>query len=488
MSDAEVRKLSYGAKLGFGVGQFGEGVCRVVFGTYMLFFYNQVIGISATLTGIALAIALVFDAISDPVAGSISDRWKSKWGRRHPFITGSAIPLALSIIALFNPPGEMHELFYFGWLTLFAVAARLFLTLYHVPHMALGAEMAHEYSDRTRVYSYSELFGTIGSAGFAFLVLTYIFPSIEGASHGMLNEAGYPPFSMTAGATIIITILLCAWGTRKEIPYLPSWDVTEERLSLGRLWREVRTALGSRSYRMLLCGLLSAMLLLSYEGSLMVYIYVHFWELPTESMRWLGPAALIALPISAAMTPPLTRMFDKRTILLCFGSITIINMNLMIMLRLFTPFTPDNGDPMLLYMLLGVAFFSGLVGPALMITFNSMFADVADELELRTGGRQEGMIFSARSFSFKASGALATVIGGIALDLIAFPRAAEAGAVPAEIVFRLGVVAGPVTLVLGLLAMLFYLAYQLDRKRMAEIRDELAKRRAAQHTGGQRPD
>jgi len=470
--------LPMSSKLGFGVGQVGEGITGVVFGTFLLFYYNQVVGISAALTGVALAISLACDAISDPLAGSISDRFRSRWGRRHPFMAGSAIPLALCIVALFNPPADMPDLFYFGWLVVFAVLARLFLTLYHVPHMALGAEMAHDYTDRTRVFSYSQLFGTLGGAGFSFAMLTLFFPTTADVSHGMLNAAGYPSFAAVAAVGIVISIGLCVWGTKREIPHLPTWNVEYERLSPQRLWREIVTALGSHSYRMLIFGLLGGQLILGIEGTFMIYIYVHFWELSTEAMRWLSPMILLGVPISAAITPYLTQRMEKRTILILFSTWIVLNTNILILLRLFTDILPQNGDPALFYVLLACSFVTGLVAPAIMITFNSMFADIADELELRTGARQEGIIFSARSFGFKAAAALATILGGIVLDLVGFPKGAEAGQVSADILFRLGIVAAPATIIIGLANLLFFAAYRLNRAKLAEIKAELNKRRA----------
>ncbi|MCZ6710346.1 MAG: hypothetical protein O7B25_08285, partial [Gammaproteobacteria bacterium] len=90
------------------------------------------------------------------------------------------------------------------------------------------------------------------------------------------------------------------------------------------------------------------------------------------------------------------------------------------------------------------------------------------------------IIFSARSFGFKASAAMATVLGGIALDLIGFPRGAEVGEVSPEIVFRLGLVAAPATIVIGMMNLMFFTAYRLDRARVTEIQAELVKRRAVQ--------
>ena len=233
---APQRLLPFRSKLGFGVGQLAEGITLGVFNTFVLFYFNQILGVSGTLTGIALGIALFFDAITDPLAGSFSDRLNTRWGRRHPLMAVAAVPMGLCVIALFNPPAGQSEYFYFGWLVTFAVLARGFLTLYHIPHLALGAEMAQDYLDRTRVYSYSQLFGTIGTYGFGFVMLTLFFPSTEAGTHGMLNQAGYLPLSIVAALGITLSIGLCVWGTASEIPYLPKVRFNQiERLHPRRL-------------------------------------------------------------------------------------------------------------------------------------------------------------------------------------------------------------------------------------------------------------
>jgi GPH family glycoside/pentoside/hexuronide:cation symporter len=473
------RVLPLSSKLSFGVGQLTEGIIYSVFSTFVLFYFNQILGVSGTLTGIALGIALFFDAISDPLAGSISDRLRSRWGRRHPLIASAGIPLALCIIALFNPPSAQTELFYFGWLVTFAVLSRLFLTFYNIPHLALGAEMAPDYLDRTRIYSYSQFFGTLGIAGFGFLMLTLFFPTVDPKVHGLLNVDGYLSLSLSAAIGIVIAIGICVIGTAKEIPHLPQANFTNEaRLSVLRVFGELKTAFANRSYRMLVGGLFCAVVLLGLEASLMVYMYVHFWGMQTESMRWIGPAAIAALPLSVLLAPVLTRYLDKRFSLIGLSIIIIFCNNIMICLRLFTDWLPNNGTPELLGMLLLFVFIGGLCSPSVMITLNSMFADVCDEQELLTGDRQEGVIFSARSFSFKAGGALATMLAGVALDLIGFPRGAAVGEVSAEVITRLGWVAGPLTSVIGLFILGFYLAYRLDRERMHQIQAELAQRRS----------
>ena len=155
------RKIAFSTKLNFGVGQVAEGLKNSAFGILVLFYYNQVLGVPGTLCGLALGIALIFDAVTDPLAGSLSDNWKSRLGRRHPFMYASAIPLALAFFGLFSPP-ELGSFGLFLWLLVFSILTRAAMTLYHVPHIALGAELTENFEERTTIVAYRQAFGTFG--------------------------------------------------------------------------------------------------------------------------------------------------------------------------------------------------------------------------------------------------------------------------------------------------------------------------------------
>jgi len=101
---SEGRKVSTRSKLAFGVGQSAEGITSSAYNLLILFFYNQVLGLSPALASLALFLALVVDAVTDPLVGSISDSYRSALGRRHPFMYVSAFPVALAFYALFSPP------------------------------------------------------------------------------------------------------------------------------------------------------------------------------------------------------------------------------------------------------------------------------------------------------------------------------------------------------------------------------------------------
>ena len=110
-----------------------------------------------------------------------------------------------------------------------------------------------------------------------------------------------------------------------------------------------------------------------------------------------------------------------------------------------------------------------------------MFADISDEVELQTGVRREGVIFASRSFANKFINAMGALVGGIARDLIAFPKAAVAGSVPLDTVWWLGFLEGPATSLISLTGIMFYLRYEIDKKRHAEIIAGIEARRVAEN-------
>ena len=91
-------------KLAFGIGASGEAATNWIFNVLTFFFYNQILGLSPSLAGLAVFIAIIFDAITDPVMGSISDRFHSRWGRRHPFMFAAPAPIVVAMYMIFFPP------------------------------------------------------------------------------------------------------------------------------------------------------------------------------------------------------------------------------------------------------------------------------------------------------------------------------------------------------------------------------------------------
>ncbi len=429
--------------MSFGAGQAAEGIKNTAFNTFLLFFYQQVLGVPGTYTGIALAIALLFDAVTDPVAGSLSDKVRTRWGRRHPFILISALPLSFAFFALFNPPSGLSHLAAAAWLSVFAILIRGSLTFYHVPHLALGAEMAHDYNQRSTLFAFSTLFGALGGSLLAFIAYRTFFPTTPEFTPGMLNPAGYYGFSIFAGITAVLFIAICLIGTWREIPFLKEPPPTPP-FSPRKVITELGDLFGNTSFRALFLGMLLATTSLAVEGVFGPYMGLHFWGLTTEELSVLPLVVLVGLLLSVPLTPIVTRWLDKKRVVVLFAFITIINMNALTVLRLLdVSWFPDNESPWILRLMVLRYLIMATVAPIIFSSINSMFADIADEHELETGERREGIIYSARSFTQKATGAIGVIVGGFIIDLIAFPAGARTGSVDADTIWWLGFAEGP---------------------------------------------
>ncbi len=462
----------------YGIGQAAEGIKNQAFNVFLLFYYQQVVGVSGTLTGLALGIALAFDAATDPLAGYFSDRLRSRFGRRHPFMFFSAFPLGLAFVAVFNPPGGLSEVGYFLWLTTFAVLVRAGLTFYYVPHLALGAEMAHDYDQRSTLFAYSTVLSITAMAAVTFIGYRYFFPTTADYSPGTLNPDGYSGFSWFFAVAMFLVIMLCVLGTAGEIRHLRDAP-KPAALSVRAFIRDFADVFANRSFRMLFVGMLLSTFAIAVEAVFSPFMGVHFWGLPTEMLAWLSFATLAGLWLGLPMVPVLTRRLDKRWAVVGPAVLVVVNANVALCLRLAdVSWFPDNQSPWVFWIYFGRYLLQGMLLPVIFASFNSMFADIADEIELERGKRCEGVIYAARSFSGKATAALGALIGGILLDVIAFPRNATAGSVPADVIWNLGFLEGPATSVLSLCGVLFYLRYRIDRRRHAEIRDAIAARKS----------
>ena len=189
-------------------------------GIATMLFYNQVLGLSASLCGVVFLIASVVDGISDPILGAFSDQFKSRWGRRHPLMFLSAFPLAISFYCLYQPPEGLSETGLFVWFLLFMILTRTAKTFYTVPHAALGAELTEDYHERTSIFGYNAVTGMVGGVGFGVFLLVVVFPSTADYGNGLLNEGRYALLAAFGAVTIVVSLFACTFGTRDQIPYL----------------------------------------------------------------------------------------------------------------------------------------------------------------------------------------------------------------------------------------------------------------------------
>ena len=164
-------------KFFYSSGAIANGVKTDAFTFFLLFFYSNVIGLTPGLASLAIFIALLVDAFTDPLMGVISDRTKHNLGRRHPYFLLGMIPMSLSYFMLFSiqTSWELSQQLLFLWMLTFTMLTRLGMTIFEVPHRSLGSEMSRSYTERTSIFASREMLGWLGGLFNAFLAYTIFF-------------------------------------------------------------------------------------------------------------------------------------------------------------------------------------------------------------------------------------------------------------------------------------------------------------------------
>ena len=462
--------LSNKFKINYSIGSVANGVKTDTFTFFLLFFYSNIIGLNPGLAGSAIFIALCIDAITDPLMGTISDRTNSSLGRRHPYMFISFIPMSLGYILLFAPRQgwDMSQTDLFLWMTVFTVLTRLGMTLFDIPHRAFGGEVTKDYQERTILMSWREAFGWIAGLSNAFLGYGIFFASTPEYPQGQLNPDAWFPFALTGAIVMIISVLYSSYSTKDEIKSLSKWT---GNITLTDIFKELRIAIGNKSFLIFFFGNLFLSLSWGLANTLTLFVNTYFWEFEATQIKYFLPIYLMGTLLALYLTPKLVNLFDKRTIVMISISVVgIIAPAAFIFYNL--GLTPENGSYEL------VMFISSFL--IILITFNiignmvrdSMVGDIADEVELDSGKRQEGILFATVGFMQKLNTGLGSFFAGQVLNFINFDRSNHT----AEQAYTLAFVQGPITTILMIVPLIIFSFYSLSASRHNEIIESLKSR------------
>jgi len=293
------------------------GIKNVIFGTWVLLYYNQVLGLEPYLASIALGISLFFDAISDPLVGVWSDRFKSKLGRRHPFIYASIFPLAFCIWLLFVPPSSYDQTYLFLKLLTLTVCIRLAITFFETPRAALGPELTKDYDRRNTLNAMGLFFGYGGAILVGFVMLAFFLPETKGfmGSRAYLNPEGYEKLAYFAGFLTLTLGFIAASSTHKHIKDL---HIIPESLNIDikQVFREVVETLSNKSWLMIFFGGCLYALFLGLNTGVGNYISIYFWEWTPSDISVFPLAGGLAAIIGAIIAVVISQGRGKKNIAL----------------------------------------------------------------------------------------------------------------------------------------------------------------------------
>tara|TARA_X000000950_G_scaffold269327_1_gene347842 strand:- start:19473 stop:20855 length:1383 start_codon:yes stop_codon:yes gene_type:complete len=453
-------KINNIQKFSFGLGGGVNAIKTDFFVWYLGAYYLTVLGLNPLLTGLALLMALVIDAISDPLIGTASDRIRSKFGRRHLLMAFSLLPISLSYLMLFLPDPEWAEnqFFLFAWLLVFAVVTRFSVTLFDIPHRALAAEIPESYEDKANIMSLREGFQSLIALSHSFIILPFI--NLDG------NDQW---FNVGIIGSIIMFVLglISIIGTMSLIPQLYKWPETEENDNpFKEIQKQISFVYKNKTIILFLLGSITIQLAWGLANSLTFLTQTQFWGLTTLQIQEFIKIYFFSTIVSWFLVPKLVKNFEKRTILLF--SLVVIG------IFQATPFIlykvgvmPEFGSNSLVYFLAVFIFITGTFSIMSLMTRESMVPDMIDQVQQESNLRQDGTISSLTSFCAKCMTGLGQFFSMFVLWLISFPQ----GSIDATFTQRemLALFQGPMIMLLFLIPIVIFSGYKIDRKKHREI-------------------
>ncbi|TGL24592.1 MFS transporter [Leptospira yanagawae] len=450
-------KLKTPVKMGYGLAETGITAVQLFTQIYLLKYYTEIVGLNSSLAGIALSISVIWDAISDPLMGRISDHTHSRFGRRRPYILMGGILLAISVLLLFSPPNISSQIGKFSYLLSVYLLVNTAMTIISVPHIALGGELSFERNERTSVFGWRLFFSNIGML-IGMIVPAAILQSLGDES----SKENIVTSRTTAGEIVSLVILFSSfitfWVTKgkdtiqtdknKQLPFFQSFgSVIKNKMFLILLFAFVIATIG-RTFN-------SAIALYYYEyrlglkeSQVVINILLPFFLVLMVSIGfWVWISKKIGKKI-----PAFLGVFG-------LGLLTVI---------VYPLFPYGELRPPLI-----AAFFGGIFAGSILI-MDSILTDVVDYDEFKTGEKREGLYFGIWKMGVKFSQAFGIAITGFLLDMIGFQNGLTTQS--QEVGFRLAMIFGPGVGFFFILGSLLFLFFPLSDAKHIQVQRILTKR------------
>jgi len=416
MNEMNIKQISTQDKIAFGVGDMGNALAMQIIGSYLVFFMTVILGLPGSLSGLIIGISIVWDAITDPVMGYISDHTRlKKFGRRHLYILIGSMGVSWSILCIFMTPINSEPMYKASTLLLFILAYKTFVTILATPYAALGAELVADYHERARLQSIRALFFMVGIAlsmvvgMFIFFQPTFAYPI------GQLNPRAYQNMALFTAMGTLIFPMITVISTMKYIPKLKQVDIGQEKGNIVDFIKNFKATFQNESYKFLVLTYTFINIAIAFINSLGLHVFTFtFGYTGTQIAIVLGIQVLFSI-ISQPFWLSRVRKRDKRMAI--FESLTM-----MLFAHLYFFFLIINSEflqgqifPFMPYFLV-----AGFASGALFTIPSSMVADSVDVEELESGERKEGAYFGNLTFFYKLSQSFTVLCIGLLLDLIGF--------------------------------------------------------------------
>ena len=455
-------------KIGYGAGNLTFGVVIQIISTYMVFYSTVILNLSGSIIGLVIGISVIWDAISDPVMGHLSDHTQSeKFGRRHLYILVGAVSIAFFNFFLWDIPSAWPGI----WKTVLIITLLMLVktctTIFSVPHTALGAELTDDYNERSSIQGIRTIFFILGLFSANVMGMFLFFRPTPEYPQGQMNPAAYRDIGITASVIALLFGLICYFSTKKYIPVLNE-KAGPENTKGGKkqLLSSISSALANADYRYVVFGYMFTNIASALIGSVGMHVFTYTFRFGNCGIALifgvLFGVSILSQPIWVKIS---TRIDKKPTVLLGLSSSMVAALYFVILVVLRSSVA---GQPI---WFLPFSILSGFGMGGLFALPLSMVADTIDVEELASGERKEGLYYGCLTLCYKLSQSVAIFILGIFLDLVKFDSSLAVQ--PSGTVFALGMILAVGCILSILTAILFYAKYSLNRNKIADVQKRL---------------
>ena len=436
-------RLPLRVKLGFGIGDLGGNLFFTAMGFYSLIYLTDTVGLAASLAGIAILIGKIWDAVTDPTVGYLSDRTRSRWGRRRPYLLFGALPLLLSMWYFFSAPDfSAKQTEGFLWATLALCLLNTAYTIVNIPYGSLTPEITKDYQERTSLNGFRFSFAVIGTILGAAVVIPIV--NLAGDPHKGYSLVGLL-FGFIMAATILTTFFAVRETSHAHEPK-PKTKFFETFLIVFKNKTYLRLA---AVYTLNLTGI-------TFVQTMLVYYFKYIYKdeaMTTIAMLLLLGVAMLCVPLSVLVAK---RIGKKRTYQLALGILT-----LSCLAMFFFAHTLGMIFTFCVMVFAGVGIGFGYVPPF------AMLPDVVEVDAIQTKTRKEGAYYGMWTFFSKIGVALAAALSGVFLGFAKFvPNLVDQA--PSAL-FTIRLMIGPAPAIIFLAGILLIQPYPLDEERYDAI-------------------
>jgi Na+/melibiose symporter-like transporter len=413
------KSLPARTKLFYSVGALGYGSISNTMSNFIMFFGTSVMGISGSLVGIAVAIASLWDGVSDPLIGHLSDNCRSKFfGKRHGFMLFGIFAISIINILIWSMPASMGQSGKFLWLLFFMLAIETCNTFFGTPYSALGIDIAPDYNEQSKVQGYKTVFSIIGMIMPSLLMYLFM-PSISLGIQTDFSQKGYINIAYINSALLLTFGLITIFGTLRHVQKTRNIYVAQEKkkFELSKLLSGYWNILRKKDFRSVILGYSCATIASAFLTAVGMHLFTYCYHFSSTQIS----VVLICLFGGAILSQPLwvylAKRLDKKRSLIISLSTIVFGIFLTVLTFLFRAYIPDIA---LFYIAMPCIFFCGIGAGAMYSLPFSMYADVVTMEIFETGENNAGSYTGFFTFTYNIANSIALLIIGFLLDIIKF--------------------------------------------------------------------